>query len=287
MLNRVALASINTNVDSPRPRLKLSQLNGDSLPLTPSHTPKLNLLKTTSSLTPLAHLAPPARKTESFSHYRIAHGKNVKADLAATKLKLRLQLAFYKLKAQKDSLVARQGPEITVSPTVNESEHETEKEEPRTFKLAANVNLQKPRAALGPSLSSVASKVAKKKKGLRLYHIKPLLAFHNAYPQLLPLTGCSNQRLPPVHKILKTPIKTTTRNLVLLYGHGNGSSLSNFQLSKNDNSDETIDDAGDETCTDVRKKDLLGSSPTRFGTFSTPNSFSVAKSLLQLGLGYY
>lgn len=279
MLNRVALASINTNVDSPRSRCRLPKLNGGSLPLTPSTTPKLALAKTTSSLVPLACLAPPARKTESFSHYRLAHGKNVKADLAATKLKLRLQLAFYKLKAQKDSLVARQGPEITVSPTINE------KEEPRTFKSAANVNLQKPRSSSGPSLNSVASKVSKKKKALRLYHIKPLLSFHNAYPQLLPLTGSSGQRLPPVHKILKTPIKTTTRNLVLLYGHGG--SLSNFQIAKNDNSDETIDDAADETSTDVRKKDMLGSSPTRFATFSTPNSFSVAKSLLQLGLGYY
>lgn len=315
--NRVALASINTNIDSPKPQKhRLQRLGGGSgiaksddsnsgslpgsLPLTPSTTPKLALSKTTSSIVPLACLAPPARKTESFSNYRITHGKNVKADLAATKLKLRLQLAFYKLKAQKDSLHVRQTPEITVSPTVNESESE-----PRTFLSAANVNLQKPRTVSGPSLNTVASnKVSKKKPSktaLRLYHIKPTSSFHNAYPQQLPLsaTSCSgSQRLPPVHKILKTPIKTTTRNLVqLLYGNNNGhmgvGSLSNFHLSKtthgeNANSDETIDDSVDDTCTDIRKKnDILGSSPSRFGTFSTPNSFSVAKSLLQLGLGYY
>ncbi|GBL48900.1 hypothetical_protein [Candidozyma auris] len=326
--NRVALASINTNIDSPKgsPLFKHKSFTASArsspkihgptalkvdekepLPLTPSTTPKLTLTKATSSLVPITGSVPPARKTESFSGYHITHGKNVKADLAATKLKLRLQLAFYKLKAQKDSLHARQGPEITVSPTVSEKE-------PRHFLSAANVNLQKPpRTASGPSLSKVASsKVAKKKpaklsassSSLRLYHIKPTSSFHNAYPQQLPLNvsscGSSSQRLPPVHKILKTPIKTTTRNLVSQFynntnnGHSGTGSLSSFHFARTSHteptqpSDETIDDSVDDTGIDSRRKvDPIGSSPSRFGTFSTPNSFSVAKSLLQLGSGYY
>ncbi|QEL62250.1 hypothetical protein CJJ09_004423 [Candidozyma auris] len=132
--NRVALASINTNIDSPKgsPLFKHKSFTASA-----RSSPKFTFPRPTSSLVPITGSAPPARKTESFSGYHITHGKNVKADLAATKLKLRLQLAFYKLKAQKDSLHARQGPEITVSPTVSEKE-------PRHFLSAANVNLQNP-----------------------------------------------------------------------------------------------------------------------------------------------
>lgn len=341
--NRVALASLDTNIDSPKglplhkhklhssrflPKIHVpvavkpdasietrdlaspapppkpasgSGSGSDSLPLTPSTTPKLGLSKTTSLLVPLTCLAVPARKMETFANYRITHGKNVKADLAATKLKLRLQLAFYKLKAQKDSLHARKAPEFKVSPTV-------QSKEPRTFSSAANINLQKPRTVSGPLLNTVASnKVKKPSKTLKLKHIKQTSSFHNAYPQQLPLNASSvgPQRLPPVHKILKTPIKTTTRNLVHHFYNNQTSqcgvsSLSNFHLahrtasesvishSQNHNSDETIDDSVDDADNETRKKnDPLGLSPSRFGTFSTPNSFSVAKSLLQLGLGYY
>lgn len=247
---RVALAPISINVNSP---LHMHKHRLGSLPLTPSLTPKL--LKSASAIVGPAKV-PSARKLESFSDYKITNSKNVKADLAATKLKLRLQMAFYKLKAHRDSLVARSPPAIRVSKTTT-----------KNFTASANVNLQKPKGARLPLLNTVAAK----KGNLRLYHIKNLSSFHNAYPHKLPLT--STARLPPVHKILKTPIKTTTRSLVLQY---------HASQAGNSNSDETIDESVDE-----KKKEDLGSSPLRNGSFGTPISFSVAKSLLQLGLGYY
>lgn len=240
---RVALAPVNINIASPiykhKPRL-------GALPLTPSLTPKL-VPRSQSVIVDSSH-ALPTRHLESFSEYKITNLKNVKADLAATKLKLRLQLALYKLRAQRDALQAR-------TPAIKVTKHT------KTFTASANVNLQRPRAANRPLLSAVAAKGS-----LRLYHIKRLSSFHNAYPHVLPLT---NQRLPSVHKILKTPIKAT-RNLLQYY----------VAAGVTGASDETIDEV------EEKKKDDLGSSPLRPG-FGTPNSFLVAKSLLQLGLGHY
>lgn len=110
-------------------------------------------------------------------------------------------------------------------------------------------------------------------KEMRLYHIKAQLQYHDAYPPRLPLTSASIQRLPPVHKILRTPMKATTRNF----------------LAANTTANETIDETADETMSDSpkRRTDVLSSSPLRYSSFGTPNSFLVAKSLLQLGLGYY
>lgn len=205
----------------------------------------------------------PARKLESFSDYKISNSKNVKADLAATKLKLRLQLAFYKLKLKKSSSTAA-SPNIRVS--------KVKAPAARTFVTAANRNLKKQDTATKlPLLNTIASR--KPTNNLRLYHIKPLSSFHNAYPQLLPLSNAA-QRLPSVHKILKTPIKASSRVL---------------QSGSNSNGDETIDETADESFVDSHKgkDDVLGSSPLRQNSLGTPSSFSVAKSLLQLGLGYY
>lgn len=266
---RVALAPISVNINSPL--VKRQKLFGPgSFPLTPSLTPKLSLVKSNSVIVPLTtSLAP--RQLESFSDYKITNSRNVKADLAATKLKLRLQLAFYKLKQKRDNMVALCPPIRVTKTTVPK---------PRTFHGSANVNLQRPKVTKGPSLSSVAAQKtgASSSGNLRLYHIKQLSSFHNVSSQRLPLSA---QRLPPVHKILKTPIKTTTRTLMYNSMNAN-SSLGNS------NSDETIDETADETAVDLRKRDdMLGSSPLRCNSFGTPNSFSVAKSLLQLGLGYY
>lgn len=267
---RVALAPLSVNVNSPL--VKRQKLFGPaSLPLTPSLTPKLGLVKSNSVIVPLTtSLAP--RTLESFSDYKITNSRNVKADLAATKLKLRLQLAFYKLKLKRDNMVAS-------CPTIRVTKAPAPK--PRTFHGSANVNLQRPKLTNRPSLSSVAAQKtgASASGNLRLYHIKQLSSFHNVHSQRLPLSA---QRLPPVHKILKTPIKTTTRTLMY------NSMTSNLNSNGNSNSDETIDETADDTQVDLRKRDdILGSSPLRCNSFGTPNSFSVAKSLLQLGLGYY
>ena len=275
---RVALAPINVNVNvsSPLHRRKFP----GNFPLTPSLTPKFALTRSSSVVVPsTTSLALAPRSAESFSDYKITNSRNVRADLAATKLKLRLQLAFYKLKLKRDNLVAA-CPNIRVA--------KAKAPRPRTFHGSANVNLQKPRLGLRPLLTSVAQKLspasnagfgastgsssASASGNLRLYHIKQLSSFHNVYPNRLPLASGA-QRLPPVHKILKTPIRTTTRTLM-------------YNMT-NSNSDETIDETGDETQQEIRRKDILGSSPLRGNSFGTPNSFSVAKSLLQLGLGYY
>lgn len=253
---RVALAPININLASPVPGFKSRPLALGLLPLTPSRTPKLGLTKSASVLVPSSAL-PPARKIESFSEYKITNSRNVKADLAATKLKLRLQLAIYKLKLQRDANMAS-SPNIRVAKPLHSLTPR------KSANGSDNINLQTRRR--GPCLSSVASKKA---GNLRLFHIKPLSSFHNSYPARLPLTSAS-QRLPSVHKILKTPIRTANRSFAAL------------------NADETIDESCDDTRTESRKKDdFLGSSPLRYNSCGTPNSFSVAKSLLQLGLGFY
>lgn len=286
---RVALAPINVNIASPLQNFKNRHSHAsNSLPLTPINTPKIGLVKSMSSLAPtsvrgLGAPAVKARKLESFSEYKITHSRNVKADLAATKLKLRLQLAFYKLKLKRDAAIAC-SPNIRVTKKSPLSQTLL-LPRPQSFSRSANVNLQKPRVSLaGPRLSEVAlAKMANAAKTteseMKLYHIKPLSVFYNSYSQRLPLTSANTQRLPPVHKILRTPIKAASRALLQL---GNSQPISN--------SDETIDETADETCGGdalKRKSDILGSLPLRQNSFGTPNSFSVAKSLLQLGLGFY
>lgn len=120
-------------------------------------------------------------------------------------------------------------------------------------------------------------------------------------------TSLKSMSLPPINKILKTPMKSSlsTRNLVNSYLQSQNQSLDLKSLKHEDanqtilNTDETIDDDDDGPLREstinsikVSKKDsnnLLSSSPIRnsLNAFGTPNSFSVAKSLLQLGSGFY
>lgn len=113
--------------------------------------------------------------------------------------------------------------------------------------------------------------------------------------------------LPPINKILKTPMKnsSSTRTLVNSYLQNQNQPLTLTHAKQEDanqtilNTDETIDEDEDgplreSTCNSIKvsKKDnnnILSSSPIRNSqnTFGTPNSFSVAKSLLQLGSGFY
>lgn len=264
---RVALASLNVNVASPLHKHN-KVFASDSLPLTPSLTPKILLPKSASVLVPSVTSLGPSRAVESFSDYKITNSRNVKADLAATKLKLRLQLAFYKLKLKRDKMVAS-------CPTIKVSKAKLPK--PRTtFHGSANVNLNLQTLGKTLLLTSVAAqKTSVNSAHLRLYHIKPLSSYHNVFPNRLPLSSASN-RLPPVHKILKTPIKAANRTLMY-------NSINNTNVG-----DDTIDENADDTHIETKRKDdFLGSSPLRTNSFGTPNRFSVAKSLLQLGLGYY
>lgn len=256
-LERVALAPINVNVNvnvsSPLQARKMNSaasLRNCLFPLTPSNTPRPFLPKSASVL-----VKSETHDKGALSGYRITNNRNVKADLAATKLKLRLQLAFYKLKQQKEAQVGCTPPLRKASPALW-----------KALALNSTSALETKRF---PLLNTVASQ---KTSAMRLYHIKSLSSFHNSFPNLLPLR-MKSCKLPSVHKILKTPIKAAARRHA-----GLGTS----------NSDETIDETADETIDFTRKnEDLLSSSPIRHGSFGTPNSFLVAKSLLLLGLARF
>lgn len=255
----MALAPVNVNVASPvQSRKTVPSLRNCSFPLTPSGTPRPFLPKSASVLVKSdSH----GDKLGALAGYKITSNRNVKADLAATKLKLRLQLAFYKLKQQKEASVA-------FSPHIRATSRTS------LWKSFSSFDLKKDTLASSakrfPSLNTVASQ---KTGSMRLLHIKNLSSFHNSFPTNLPLRarGC---KLPSVHKILKTPIKAAARRHATL---------------GNSTSDETIDETADETLAEVTRKgeDILSSSPIRHNSFGTPNSFLVAKSLLLLGLARF
>lgn len=253
-LERIALAPINVNINVSSPlqarKLGAASLRNCLFPLTPSNTPRPFLPKSASVL-----VKSDTHEKSALSGYRITNNRNVRADLAATKLKIRLQLAFFKLKQEKTALVG-------CNPPLSKS-HASLWKAPALNRSAAD------EAKRFPLLNTVASK---KTGAMRLYHIKNLSSFHNSFPTLLPLRAKSC-KLPSVHKILKTPIRAAARRHA---GLGNS------------NSDETIDETADETIDFTRKNDdLLSSSPIRHSSFGTPNSFLVAKSLLLLGLARF
>lgn len=267
--DRMALAPVNTNVASPiQNRKTVPSLRNCSFPLTPSGTPRPFLPKSASVLVKSDSSGEPLG---ALAGYKITSNRNVKADLAATKLKLRLQLAFYKLKQQKEASVAFT-PHIRAASRTSLWKSFTssgsKKNAVKDFGKSMGTN-----SSLGkrfPSLNTVASQ---KTGSMRLLHIKNLSSFHNTFPTNLPLRsrGC---KLPSVHKILKTPIKAAARRQATL---------------GNSTSDETIDETADETLAEISRKgeDILSSSPIRHNSFGTPNSFLVAKSLLLLGLARF
>lgn len=362
---RVALASVNTNIHSPL--FNKTNNHGTSplgasctrmLPLTrPNLTSKTSLGRTSTSLSPYSLSRTKSMhnysinkkkfsnlKSSSFSDYKISNNKNITADLAATKLKLKLQLAFYKVQQQYNNSVnsrkifpaipsttklssslssssaAKVSPNISASSTpsftMNNSNLITVITPPSptaNYQSSININLQTnlksaaPTRKVKPSLSSIAlnKKNTTNNQKLKLFQIKKTSSFYNvSHNNLmtsgskLPLiesdlvklsrpifnstNGASTRPLPPINKILKTPIKTasSTRNLINSFNHATVT-----------NTDETIDESMDDTslALAVKSKDnLLTSSPLKENnSFGTPNSFSVAKSLLQLGSGYY
>lgn len=137
----------------------------------------------------------------------------------------------------------------------------------KNFENSKNINLTQ------KSLNSI---INKNSNNLKLFSIKKSSSFYNSEKIPLTINDNSNQSfnsflnpskpesLPSINKILKTPLKLTTSN--------------NFNATNDDN-DHTIDD---QSFDDSKK---TNSSPLRH--FATPNSFSVAKSLLQLGSGVY
>ncbi|EDK40596.2 predicted protein [Meyerozyma guilliermondii ATCC 6260] len=198
------------------------------------------------------------------------------AGLAATKLKLRLQLALYKLQQQKRQSPRRQfalNTSFTSTPRTGKNiptkpKQKTKPKDNANANPSVNINLK---TVTTPSLSSIAGD-----RKLRLFAIKsssshynpqqsaPLVPSNVALPQP---KGLSRSPLPSINKILKTPLKNSSRRFV-----------------ERIHADDTTIDEDDENQTRVQ----YSSSPVRDNyTLGTPNSFSVARSLLQLGSGYY
>lgn len=289
-------------------------------------------------------LESPDLKTAVVKSLTSTPDRSATASLAATKLKLKLQLAIYKL--QKKGLV---GGKLSS----NKNNHKISKSyiaasinlNLKSLTSASNPHTTKPSNTFGANSSSnintslTSLPTLKKKKPslsataydknlllfrnsqkLKLYSIKKDSKFY-ADKKNIPLEPRTvNSRteqhqfastssptttfatfppsvkskmvrlLPPINKILKTPLKATTRNLVNPYlPHDK-----RYKLPCN-NTDETIDEDDDgpikeSTSNSIKvagKDNLLSSSPIQANSFGTPNSFSVAKSLLQLGSGFY
>ncbi|KAI5961235.1 uncharacterized protein KGF55_004160 [Candida pseudojiufengensis] len=295
-----------------------------------------------------------------------SNSSNDVAGLAATKLKLKLQLALYKLKQNKKKVNNKKSISSKTilspinskkstpnsSPNIESIYHQsilsslpTPPEQPKYYTKSINVNLQyknKPEVS-ATSLSKVANNKFKKQNGqqkLKLFQIKkdsiyysdntkklPLIrkkqqiepsfkmdSFINNFiyqPSLTTLPSISNQKinselqLPPINKILKTPIKqanlsftnasripTTVddtidddQDMTLLQNSTYQNSTLHDTTKDNDETklqEEEEEDSEDSDDEDKIEKTVLTSSPFN-NHLGTPNSFSVAKSLLQLG----
>ncbi|CAH2355953.1 hypothetical protein CLIB1423_40S00188 [[Candida] railenensis] len=287
-------------------------------------------------------LESPDSKTAAAKSLSSTPDRSATASLAATKLKLKLQLAIYKL--QKKGLVggklaSNKNNKISksyIAASINLNL--------KSLTSASNSHITKPSNTFGsssnknntnltslptlkkkkPSLSATAYDknllLFRNSQKLKLYSIKKDSKFyadkkdipleprtvdsrteqHQFASTSSPATTFATfppsvktkmvRSLPPINKILKTPLKATTRNLVNPYlPHDK-----RYKLPYN-NTDETIDEDDDgpikeSTSNSIKvagKDNLLSSSPIQANSFGTPNSFSVAKSLLQLGSGFY
>lgn len=261
-------------------------------------------------------------KTNSFNIFNTEDdndgGKDDGIDAYASKLKFKLKMAIRKLNHQNKLPTSP----IKFSPSLSNSStklhHKTKSAinykslsqkkitKPLSFKNSVNVNLTKqylnkktPSTSslknsinLNDFIKSKQSKLSVDQSHLKLFSIKKESPFYNN--QKLPLisdqgnggnrsnslgatnslainsiydSGNPENSLPSINKILKTPLKLTSVSTIA-------------DSQNNDDNDQTIDD---ETIDESNKK--CTSSPLKH--FATPNSFSVAKSLLQLGSGYY
>lgn len=348
MSQRVALAPIrdsSLNKRSPRRSpYKAQRLHTvPFIPLTPTDTQYKHHLSAQSvaplSATPVPlqhlHLTPNSTSASppSFLDSSDCIDKSAAAGLAATKLRLNLQLAVYKL--QKRGVINSKGKLNQRLPALKSF----------ASSASANVNLQEvfstsasPTSMSGVSKSKPLSRRAKptlsataydknlllfrNAQKLKLYGIRKESRFSTTHRNHMPLVpsrdfqqsfnashkptislnppqlsskhssanlASKSRLLPSINKILKTPLKASSRGFVNLY-FPSTKSYKPYIL----NTDETIDEDDDgpikeSTCNSIRMgKDILSSSPTHSANaFGTPNSFSVAKSLLQLGSGFY
>lgn len=267
------------------------------IPLTPNH----KLKQATKSLS-TSDFKP------SSSSSPLGSFKNDTAGLAATKLKLKLQLALYKLQQKNKSEPEKKVPTPLNLVSVDVRSFQLPAPSNVNYQSSVNVNLRtKTRSSntksSKPSLTKIASNKHNNHKisKLKLFKIRNNSLFYQPPKELaitfdrvdrnhsagsrsrvtndikLPRPTVDNSfkrtTLPSINKILKTPIKHSNSTRSLICNH---------------NADDTIDedDTIINTANNKLKKynNLLTSSPIT-NNFGTPNSFSVAKSLLQLG-GY-
>lgn len=328
MSNRVALAPItdsrlNTGSNSgtplkkkkrsPPPETRFSPTSISSGPLS-TGIKRPSLIYSKSFL--VRHLAstPSKKKSLSFSDYRttvLPHHKrlnkivkNNKAGLAATKLKLKLQLALYKLQQTRGLQTVKSIEIPSTSKTCTETVDT--KEKMHSMSESKQNGFKQPNKETSMRSFGSLSKIACQKSKLRLFQVKKDSVYWQKKPEAVPLTkeerfeptfstrfilpsvalsAEARPSLPSINKILKTPIKNanSTRSLIT-HSHD----------------DTTIDEDGDATIINTTQKhplhddeeyqqalerkckDILSSSPLQ-NHFGTPNSFSVAKLLLQLG----
>lgn len=297
MSNRIALAPINDS------RLNLS--NGSTPKKLSSPKYKRTLYSKSFSVVksiPKQKLNFFERPT-SFSDYRpLQQRSNDTAGLAATKLKLKLQLALYKLQQTRsithenlsisigDSCTSMSEP-VNIPPANNKSDSVN-------YKSSVNISLGGRTKSEGGNCG-LLSKIAYG-KNLQLFQIKRRSVFYTS-GGFIPLTSQTTQAaqrsqtvvlqtLPqdPITEVTKPEgnVPERPQNIHAIPG-AQGVILKT--PVKNRSNDDTMDEDGDTTIANtthvsprIRRKDsLLSSSP--IGNFGTPNSFSVAKSLLQLG----
>ncbi|KAL7665560.1 Uncharacterized protein ABC855_g1153 [[Candida] zeylanoides] len=349
MSQRVALAPIrdsSLNKRSPRRSPYKAQRSHTVpfIPLTPTDSQYKHHL-TAQSVAPLSatpvplqhlHLTPNSTSASppSFVDSSDCIDKSAAAGLAATKLRLNLQLAVYKL--QKRGVINSKGkpnqrlPALksfasSASANVNLQQVFSSSASPTSLNSAVPASKPSSRRAK-PTLSATAYDknllLFRNSQKLKLYGIRKESRFsttHKKHMPLVPLRGLQqsfnashkptislnppqlsfkhnsvsmasrSRSLPSINKILKTPLKASSRDFDNSY-FPSTKSYKPYIL----NTDETIDEDDDgpikeSTCNSIRMgKDILSSSPTHgANAFGTPNSFSVAKSLLQLGSGFY
>ncbi|KAI5955628.1 hypothetical protein KGF54_001130 [Candida jiufengensis] len=303
---------------------------------------------------------PTAIKSNSFSFNSSeklptlhSNSSNDLAGLAATKLKLKLQFALYKLKQNKtnkvnsNSILSPLNSRKTTpnsSPNFDSNYHHsnlwsslpTPPEPPKYYTKSINVNLQYDNKleTSHTSLTKVANDKFKKQKKLKLFQIKKNSIYYSSNTKKLPLIRKKQQietqksmnsfinnliyqpsittslpsitypknnfelQLPSINKILKTPIKqanlsftnasrmpTTIDDTIDDDNDMTVLQNSTYQNTTKDNDETKLqldEEEEDESEEEHNTKTVLTSSPFN-NHLGTPNSFSVAKSLLQLG----
>lgn len=256
-MSRVALAPI-----------KDSQLNS-SLPNTPRRgkpAPPLALL------TPLAkRLALPRKSPLKLRTFARTGPRGEAAELAAAKLKVKLQLALYKIEQQRR----------------------------RDF---SHVELPLPSpTTMAPRDPKMLLLVCATRR-LRFYKVrKSLLFYHHHLSQAMPLSkvllprishhsqlfptpflapqGPPAQLLPLINIILKTPIKNAARHQRALNTSHATTATDDTTIDEDHDATIAVDDG--KKLTERRAKQVLTSLPLQ-NHLGTPNSFLVAKLLLQL-----